>query len=196
MAADETYRGLRAQKTVRAGGSRLGVLKWREPQGAVQRCFVVRSWETTWGCSEERPSSSMPVMSSCLSSLLPELGSALRPGRASGSLCPAPRGAPRLATLRGGDSHVRGLVLSSSSHSVPPAGGSFAVEDDMEEEDESEEEEEEVLHSQHSKLDTFRGGEWVAGGLGTAWLLVSLDLGVAHFKHQELIRHLLHGSLL
>ena len=173
VAADETYRGLRAQKTARAGGARLGVLKQPEPQEAVQKCIVEQS-PSEPACAPqlgddvglqrgEAEFIEMLVMSSCLALRLPEPDDALRLGRASASSCPAPHGAPRLAgeSLRGGDSNVQWLVLSSSSHSAPLAGVSCAVEDDMEEEDEEEEseedEEKEVLFSQHSQLDIFRG---------------------------------------
>ena len=50
-----------------------------------------------------------------------------------------------------------------------------------------EEEEEEVLFSQHSNLDIFRGGEGVAGGLGTALLLASIGLVVVNFMQQEIL---------
>ena len=93
------------------------------------------------------------------------------------------RGEAEMATLTS-----KGLVLSSSSHTAPLAGVSFAVEDDSEEDDdenESEEEEEEVLFSQRSKLDIFRGGEWVSGGLGNTFLLASLGLEVVTFMYQE-----------
>ena len=131
----------------------------------------------------------MLVMSSCRALWLLERGGALRPGRASGSSCPARRGAPRLAgeSLRAGDSFVRDLVLSSSSHSALLAGGFLAVEDDMEEEDEEE----------------GRGGGggallaavqvkhclwWRMGlleSLGTALLLASPGLGLVNFMYQD-----------